>query len=58
MAHNLRMQIFPSFKMQFSLIKKKKKKKTKQKSKANILLLLFSFFLKKITRPKGALDDK
>ena len=56
MAHNLRMQIFPSFKMQFSL-KKTKNQKQKQKTKQN-KILLFSFLLKKITRPKGALDDK
>ena len=45
MAHNLRMQIFPNFKMQIS--------SKKQKQEAYILLLLVSFFLEKNQKAKG-----
>ena len=54
MAHNLRMQIFPSFKMQFSLIKKKKKKKKNQtKVKGQYFIIIIFLFLEKNHKAKG-----
>ena len=51
MAHNLRMQIFPSFKMQFSL-KKTKNQKQKQKNKTKQIIIIF-LFIEKNHKAKG-----
>ena len=54
MAHNLRMQIFPSFKMQFSLKKtKNQKQKQKTKAKGQYLFIIIFLFLEKNHKAKG-----